>query len=79
MYSRLHTGYDDNDLDLDLFCREVIHADIEHLKQTPNRNAWLGARHPGDAALFEQVVEDDRLMKRGAVEEAFGESSDQCK
>ncbi|KIP03186.1 hypothetical protein PHLGIDRAFT_253223 [Phlebiopsis gigantea 11061_1 CR5-6] len=65
-------GYDDNDLDLDLFCREVIHADMEHLKQTPNRNAWLGARHPDDAALFEQVFEENRLVRRGLVEEAFG-------
>ncbi|KAL5493058.1 hypothetical protein ACEPAI_4506 [Sanghuangporus weigelae] len=31
-------GYDENDLDLDLFCREIIHADIEILRQTPNSN-----------------------------------------
>ncbi|KAL5510942.1 hypothetical protein ACEPAG_4699 [Sanghuangporus baumii] len=31
-------GYDENDLDLDLFCREIIHTDIEILRQTPNSN-----------------------------------------
>ena len=74
----MYTGYDENDLDLDLFCREVIHTDIEHLRQTPNRNVWLGAHHADEAALFEQVVEDDRLVRRGAVEEAFGELRGGC-
>ena len=27
-----------NDLDLDLFCREIIHADIEGLRRTPSPN-----------------------------------------
>ncbi|KAF9445947.1 UPF0187-domain-containing protein [Macrolepiota fuliginosa MF-IS2] len=35
-------GYDENDLDLDLFCREIIHCDIKHLKTTPCVNAYLG-------------------------------------
>lgn len=30
-----------NDLDLDLFCREIIHADIEVLKRTPCANAFI--------------------------------------
>ncbi|KLO18968.1 UPF0187-domain-containing protein [Schizopora paradoxa] len=38
-------GYDDNDLDLDLFCREIIHADIESLKRTPCPNVRLPAKH----------------------------------
>ncbi|TCD62011.1 hypothetical protein EIP91_007629 [Steccherinum ochraceum] len=35
-------GYDENDLDLDMFCREIIRTDIEYLKQTPCPNAYLG-------------------------------------
>ncbi|KAL5536206.1 hypothetical protein ACEPAF_27 [Sanghuangporus sanghuang] len=31
-------GYDENDLDLDLFCREIIHADIKTLKKAHNSN-----------------------------------------
>ncbi|KAF5389260.1 hypothetical protein D9757_003440 [Collybiopsis confluens] len=34
-------GYDDNDLDLDLFCQEIIHVDIENLKRTPCLNAYF--------------------------------------
>lgn len=30
-----------NDLDLDLFCRQIIHADIAQLKKTPCRNAYF--------------------------------------
>ncbi|PPQ71454.1 hypothetical protein CVT24_011966 [Panaeolus cyanescens] len=36
-------GYDDNDLDLDLFCREIIHADLKNLKVSPCLNAYFGA------------------------------------
>ncbi|KAI0317615.1 Bestrophin, RFP-TM, chloride channel-domain-containing protein [Amylostereum chailletii] len=32
-----------NDLDLDLFCREIVHADMERLKQTPGYNVFLGS------------------------------------
>ncbi|KAG2015047.1 hypothetical protein CC2G_008353 [Coprinopsis cinerea AmutBmut pab1-1] len=35
-------GYDDNDLDLDLFCSEVVGSDIKHLKQSPALNVYLG-------------------------------------
>ncbi|KAI0048512.1 UPF0187-domain-containing protein [Auriscalpium vulgare] len=44
-------GYDEhaqNDLDLDMFCREIVHADIERLKLTPGANVFLGAHHKGD-------------------------------
>jgi len=36
-------GYDDNDLDLDLFCHAIIHADIKQLKSSPCLNAYFGA------------------------------------
>lgn len=35
-------GYDENDLDLDMFCNEIVRADVERLKRTPNRNVFLG-------------------------------------
>lgn len=38
-------GYDDNDLDLDMFCQEIIHVDIENLKRTPCLNAYLPQAH----------------------------------
>ncbi|KAI0057278.1 UPF0187-domain-containing protein [Artomyces pyxidatus] len=41
-------GYDENDLDLDMFCRDIVHADIERLKQTPGANVYLGSHHEGD-------------------------------
>ncbi|TFK25391.1 UPF0187-domain-containing protein [Coprinopsis marcescibilis] len=34
-------GYDDNDLDLDLFCSEIIGSDIKHLKVSPGLNVYL--------------------------------------
>ncbi|RPD58022.1 UPF0187-domain-containing protein [Lentinus tigrinus ALCF2SS1-6] len=38
-------GYDENDLDLDFFCRAIIHADIERIKRTSCPNVYLGAQH----------------------------------
>ena len=38
-----------NDLDLDLFCHAIIHADIEQLKASPCLNAYLGP--PSDIRL----------------------------
>lgn len=35
-----------NDLDLDLFCHEIIHADIKRLKTTPCLNAYVGPQTP---------------------------------
>ncbi|KAF8630551.1 hypothetical protein AX15_002853 [Amanita polypyramis BW_CC] len=35
-------GYDENDLDLDLFCQDIIHADMERLKTSPCLNARFG-------------------------------------
>ncbi|THU84170.1 UPF0187-domain-containing protein [Dendrothele bispora CBS 962.96] len=34
-------GYDENDLDLDMFVREIVHVDVENLKKSPCLNAWL--------------------------------------
>ncbi|KAF8523929.1 hypothetical protein BU17DRAFT_63572 [Hysterangium stoloniferum] len=38
-----YVGYDDNDLDLDLFCRQVIQADLHTLILTPFPNAPMGS------------------------------------
>jgi len=38
-------GYDENDLDLDMFCREVIKADLHTLTVTPFPNAPMGSHH----------------------------------
>ncbi|KAJ7098959.1 Bestrophin, RFP-TM, chloride channel-domain-containing protein [Mycena epipterygia] len=39
-------GYDDNDLDLDMFCREIIRQDIQSLKKAPCLNAWFPPSPP---------------------------------
>jgi len=39
-------GYDENDLDLDMFCQDIIRPDIESLKSTPCLNAYLGPEAP---------------------------------
>ncbi len=36
-----------NDLDLDFFCRAIVHADIERLKRVVCPNVFLGAHHAG--------------------------------
>lgn len=36
-------GYDENDLDLDLFCHSIMRTDIEKLKRTPCPNVVLGS------------------------------------
>jgi len=44
-------GYDENDLDMDLICRKLIHADLARLKETPGVNVFLGPHEstPHDA------------------------------
>ncbi|KAI0644774.1 Bestrophin, RFP-TM, chloride channel-domain-containing protein [Trametes meyenii] len=42
-------GYDENDLDLDFFCRAIVHADIERLKRVVCPHVYLGARTPRHA------------------------------
>ncbi|KAJ7088039.1 UPF0187-domain-containing protein [Mycena belliarum] len=34
-------GYDDNDLDLDMFCRDIVRPDVQCLKATPCANAYF--------------------------------------
>ncbi|KAJ7145767.1 Bestrophin, RFP-TM, chloride channel-domain-containing protein [Mycena epipterygia] len=39
-------GYDENDLDLDMFCQDIIAHDIASLKTAPCLNAYLGPEQP---------------------------------
>ncbi|KIY65215.1 UPF0187-domain-containing protein [Cylindrobasidium torrendii FP15055 ss-10] len=34
-------GYDENDLDLDLFCQAIVHSELQKLKTSPCLNAYL--------------------------------------
>lgn len=53
-----------------MFCREVIHADFEHLKRTPCMNVFIGSHHDID----EMLVDPPEVVVKGRVEEAFGSS-----
>ena len=54
-------GYDRNDLDLDFFCRELIHVEIEDLRRTQAPNSYL--------ALPNAIKATD-IYGRGAVVDA---------
>jgi len=53
-------GYDENDLDLDLFCRVVIHEDIEHLKRTPCFNSYEGGK--GISGTVVETLQEDGMV-----------------
>ncbi|KAJ7473083.1 Bestrophin, RFP-TM, chloride channel-domain-containing protein [Mycena galericulata] len=46
-------GYEDNDLDLDMFCRDIIRQDLQCLKKARGRNAWFP---PAPAAVAGPVA-----------------------
>ncbi|KAF4616911.1 hypothetical protein D9613_008399 [Agrocybe pediades] len=66
-------GYDDNDLDLDLFCHSIIHADIQQLKRTQCLNAYFDydtdfpsiSEHAGrqQEQTYQRVSEDLALRR----------------
>lgn len=47
-----------NDLDLDLFCREIVKVDIERIKRTPCPNAPLGSQAVPDNGEPSERVEE---------------------
>ena len=51
-----------------MFCEEIIHADIKHLKQTPCPNAWLGE---SDGSAGDKLVDLSRA-EHSRVEDVFG-------
>ena len=59
-------NFTQNDLDLDFFCRVIIHADVERLKRVSCPNVYLGAHHTGA-----HVVADQQVSR---VEAVFGSS-----
>jgi len=65
-------GYDENDLELEMFCREIIHADIEHLKTSPCLNAYLGPQRPAPEHRKSMT-----LVEVSALEEEFDEYLDE--
>ncbi|KAF9055709.1 Bestrophin, RFP-TM, chloride channel-domain-containing protein [Panaeolus papilionaceus] len=71
-------GYDDNDLDLDLFCREIIHADLKHLKISPCLNAYFGPDYKqpvSDARPVAMTRRSLTLTEMTALEDKAGMSS----
>ncbi|EGO01517.1 hypothetical protein SERLA73DRAFT_176828 [Serpula lacrymans var. lacrymans S7.3] len=54
-------GYDDNDLDLDLFCREIIHADIELLKATSCNNSHVDSQFTRTNGMISIVAARERV------------------
>ncbi|KAI0827533.1 Bestrophin, RFP-TM, chloride channel-domain-containing protein [Trametes gibbosa] len=65
-------GYDENDLDLDFFCRAIIHADIERLKRVVCPNVFLGAHHIHAGAQTTQSAHAFSTDPRTRVEAVFG-------
>ncbi|KAL7277455.1 hypothetical protein ACG7TL_008376 [Trametes sanguinea] len=63
-------GYDENDLDLDFFCRAIIHADIERLKRVVCPNVYLGAHHQG--TQIPAVAHDVAVNPGTRLEAVFG-------
>ncbi|TDL16636.1 UPF0187-domain-containing protein [Rickenella mellea] len=62
-------GYDRNDLDLDLFCREIINRDVEALKMTPCANVYMGSHHSHGVAV--EATHSDSNVKV-QVQDVFG-------
>ncbi|KAJ6482961.1 Bestrophin, RFP-TM, chloride channel-domain-containing protein [Mycena vitilis] len=64
-------GYDENDLDLDMFCQDIIRQDIESLKSAPCLNAYLGPEHP------ELVRHRSMTLTEATAHEEFEDVSDE--
>ncbi|KAF7358756.1 hypothetical protein MSAN_01214600 [Mycena sanguinolenta] len=56
-------GYDDNDLDLDMFCPDIIQLDIRCLKKAPCLNAWF----PPRPIITDSTATDGKAKTNGAV------------
>ncbi|KAI0326183.1 UPF0187-domain-containing protein [Cubamyces sp. BRFM 1775] len=62
-------GYDENDLDLDFFCRAIVHADIERLKHVVCPNIYLGSHHSGASI---PLAHDVAVDPHTSLEAVFG-------
>lgn len=58
-----------NDLDLDFFCRAIIHADIERIKRISCPNVYLGAHHEG---AHIRAAHDQAVDMQAHIDAVFG-------
>jgi len=64
-------GYDENDLDLDLFCQDIVHKDIDQLKGTPCLNTYFTHRSSG--MVHRSIVETSaRVLNDEQEQDVFG-------
>ncbi|KAJ7117034.1 hypothetical protein C8R44DRAFT_738900 [Mycena epipterygia] len=70
-YTENHTGYDDNDLDFDMFCRETIHQDLQSLKKV---HVWSSSpyRRTHRALAFCFVPRIQSTSNAGSMHECGG-------
>ncbi|KAG9023018.1 hypothetical protein FRB95_013820, partial [Tulasnella sp. JGI-2019a] len=50
--------YEENDLDLDLFIREIIHADIDRLLSVSSPNTYAALRSKNEGGETESLIAD---------------------
>ncbi|KAF6748700.1 Bestrophin, RFP-TM, chloride channel-domain-containing protein [Ephemerocybe angulata] len=62
-------GYDDNDLDLDLFCKSIIGLDINHLKTSPALNSYLGPLQEDPQVLHRRSLTLNEITSSTAVDD----------
>ena len=62
-----------NDLDLDLICGEIIHADLERLRRTPCLNTYFPPSRPPS---LESEIDDEDDDSESETDESDTEESD---
>ncbi|KAF7288829.1 hypothetical protein HMN09_01364800 [Mycena chlorophos] len=70
-------GYDENDLDLDLFCQDIIRVDIESLKAAPCLNAWLAPHERENGREHGLVRHRSMTLTEATAHDEFDEVSDE--
>jgi ion channel-forming bestrophin family protein len=60
-----------NDLDLDVFCQQIVHKDIDGLKGTPCLNAYL-THHSNDSTYRSIVQTSSKAPKEQQEQDVFG-------
>ncbi|ESK92461.1 UPF0187-domain-containing protein [Moniliophthora roreri MCA 2997] len=60
-------GYEPSDLDLDFFCREVIHIEMARLKRSPCLNAWFSRRWKERILREEEKWKQNQWIRKGIV------------
>ncbi|KAG6907924.1 hypothetical protein DXG01_006854 [Tephrocybe rancida] len=62
-----------NDLDLDLFCRDIVHTDMQHLRSSPCLNAYFGPVEARPVPVHRQSMTVVELSERETEVEGAGE------